>query len=99
MPNTRGETPSEDEDEPRQQSTGGQKKFPPKVKIVNMIHVTKRRSKHTLQDIRVVEPVTPKFNPWLACPITFDRSDHPTSIQHEGLAALVLDPINGYHLT
>ena len=65
-----------------------------------MIHVTKRRSKHALRDIRAIEPVTPKFNPWLACPITFDRRDHPTSIRHEGLAALVLDPIiNGYHLT
>ena len=94
------ETPSEDEDEPRQQNTGGQKKFPPEVKTVNMIHVTKRRSKHALRDIRAVEPVTPKFNPWLACPITFDHRDHPTSTRHEGLAALVLDPIiNGYHLT
>ena len=65
-----------------------------------MIHVTKRRSKHALRDIRAVEPVTPKFNPWLACPFTFDRSDHPTSIWHERLATLVLDPIiNGYHLT
>ena len=93
------ETPSEDEDEPRQQSTRGQKKFPPEVKTVNMIHMAKRRSKHALRDIRAVEPVTPKFNPWLACPITFDRRDHP-SIRHEGLAALVLDPIiDGYHLT
>ena len=40
------ETPSEDEDEPRQQSAGGQKKFPPEVKTVNVIHVTKRRSNH-----------------------------------------------------
>ena len=36
----------------------------------------------------------------MACPITFDRRDHPTSICHGGLAALVLDPIiDGYHLT
>ena len=34
------ETPSEDEDEPRQPNTGGQKKFPPEVKTVNMIHAT-----------------------------------------------------------
>ena len=47
-----------------------------------------------------VEPVAPKFNSWSACPTTFDRRDHPTSIRHGGLAALVLDPIiNGYHLT
>ena len=65
-----------------------------------MIHVTQRRSKHALRDKRAVEPVTPKFNPWLACPITFDREDHATSIRQEGLAALVLDPIiNGYHFT
>ena len=64
-----------------------------------MVHVTKRRSKHAPRDIRAVEPVTPKFTPWLAYPITFDRRDHPTSIRHEGLATLVLDPIiNGYHL-
>ena len=100
MPNTRGETPSEDEDEPCQQSTGGQKKFPLEVKTVNMIHVTKRRSKHALRDTRAIEPVTPRFNPWLACPITFDCGDHATSIRHEGLAALVLNPIiNGYYLT
>ena len=67
---------------------------------MNMIHVTKRRSKRALHDVCAVEPVTPKFNPWSACPITFDRRDHLTSIRHEGLAALVLDPIiNGYHLT
>ena len=65
-----------------------------------MIHVTKRRSKHALRDVCTVEPVTPKFNPWSACPITFDHRDHPTSIQHGGSAALVLDPIiDGYHLT
>ena len=34
------ETPSEDEDEPRQPNTGGQKKFPPEVRIVNMIYAT-----------------------------------------------------------
>ena len=77
------ETPSEDEDEPRQQNTGGQKKFPPEVKTVNMIHVTKRRSKHTLRDVCAVEPVTPKLNPWSACPITFDLGDNPTSVRHE----------------
>ena len=45
------ETPSEDEDEPRQLNTGGQKKFPPKVKTVNMIyatHIPKRRRKRAL---------------------------------------------------
>ena len=47
-----------------------------------------------------MEPVVPKLNPRSACPITFDRRDHPTSIRHGGSAALVLDPIiNGFHLT
>ena len=47
-----------------------------------------------------MEPVAPKFNPWSAYPITFDRRDYPTSIRHGGSAALVLDPIiDGYHLT
>ena len=34
------------------------KKFPPEVKIVNMIHVMKRRSKHALRDTHAIEPVT-----------------------------------------
>ena len=97
------EMPSEDEDEPRQPNTGGQKKFPPEVKTVNMIYVThipKRKRKHALRDVYAVEPVTPKFNPWSTRPITFDRRDGPTNVRHGGSAALVLDPIiDGYHLT
>ena len=97
------ETPSEDEEEPRQPNTGGQKKFPPEVKTVNMIyatHIPKRRRKRALRDVYAIEPVAPNFNPWSACPITFDRRDHLTSIRHGGSAALVLDPIiDGYHLT
>ena len=81
----------------------GQKKFPPEVKMVNMIYVThipKRERKRALRDVYAIEPVAPKFNPWSACPITFDRRDHPTSIRLGGLAALVLDPIiDGFHLT
>ena len=38
------DTPSEDEDEPRKQSTGEQKKFPPEVKTVNVLHVMKGRT-------------------------------------------------------
>ena len=46
-----------------------------------------------------METVAPKFNPWSACPITFDRRDHPTSIRHGSSVALVLDPIiDGFHL-
>ena len=96
--------PSEDDDEePCPQNTGEQKKFPPEVKTVNMIYVThipKQERKHALRDVYALEPATPKFNPWSACPITFDRRDHLTSIHHGGSATLVLDPIiDGLHLT
>ena len=97
-------SPSEDDDkEPRTWKIGGQKKFPPEVKMVNMIyatHIPKRERKHALRDVYAIEPVAPKFNTWSAYPITFDRRDHPTSIRHGGSAALVLDPIiDGFHLT
>ena len=63
-------------------------------------HIPKRERKRALRDVYAIEPVAPKFNPWSACPITFDRRDHPTSIRHGGSAALVLDPIiDGFHLT
>ena len=92
-----------DDEEPRRANIGGQKKFPPQVKMVNMIyatHIPKREWKCVLRDVYVMEPVAPKFNPWSSCPITFNRRDHPTSIRHGGLAALVLDPIiDGFHLT
>ena len=82
---------------------GRQKKFPPQVKTVDMIyttHIPKRERKRALRGVYAMEPVVPKFNLWLACPITFDRRDHPTSICHGGSAALVLDPIiDGFHLT
>ena len=70
------------------------------MKMIYATHIPKRRRKRALREVYAVESVAPKFNPWSACPITFDRRDHPTSIRHEGLAALVLEPIiNGYHLT
>ena len=88
---------------PGSRTLGGQKKFPPEVKMVNMIyatHIPKRERKRALRDVYAVEPVAPKFNPWSSFPITFDRRDHPTSIRHGGSAALVLDPIiDGFHLT
>ena len=68
--------------------------------MIYATHIPKRRHKRALRDVRAIEPVTPKFNPWSACPVTFDRRDHRTSIRHGGLAALMLDPIiDGYHLT
>ena len=63
---------------------------------MNMIyatHIPKRTHKRALLDVYAVESVDPKFNPWSACPITFDRRDHPTSIRHGGSPAVVLDPI------
>ena len=68
--------------------------------MIYVTHIPKRERKRALRDVYAIEPVAPKFNPWSACPITFDRRDHPTSIRHGGSAALVLDPIiDGYHLT
>ena len=100
----KGSQIEDDDEEPRPPNTGGQKKFPPpQVKTVNMIyatHIPKRERKRALRDVYAVDPVAPKINPWSSCPITFDRRDHPTSIHHGGLAALVLDPIiDGFHLT
>ena len=93
---------SDDDDEPQRSNMGGQKKFPPQVKTVNMIyatHIPKSERKRALRDVYAMEPVVPKFNPWSACPITFDHRDHPTSIRHGSSAALVLDPIiDGFHL-
>ena len=68
--------------------------------MIYATHIPKRKQKQALRDGYAMEPVVPKFNPWSACPITFDHRDHPTSIRHGGSAALVLDPIiNGFHLT
>ena len=66
---------SNDDEEPRPPNMGGQKKFPPQVKTVNMIyatHIPKRERKCALRDVYAMEPVAPKFNPWSSCPISFD---------------------------
>ena len=93
----------DDEEEPRPPNTRGQKKFPPQIKTVNMInatHIPKWEWRHTLRDVDAMQLVTPKYNPWLSSPITFDRKDCPTNIRQGGSAALVLDPIiDGFHLT
>ena len=63
-------------------------------------HGPKRERKRALRDVYAMEPVAPKYNPWSSYSITFDRRDHPTSIRHDGSAALGLDPIiDGFHLT
>ena len=69
---------NDDDEEPWCTNTGGQKKFPPQVKTVNMIyatHIPKRERKRVLRDVCAIEPVAPKFNPWSLFPITFDRRD------------------------
>ena len=68
--------------------------------MLHAAHTPKRRCKRALRDTYAIEPVAPKLNHWSARPITFDHRDYPTSMQHGGSAALVLDPIiDGYHLT
>jgi hypothetical protein len=68
--------------------------------MIYVTHIPKKERKRALRDIYALEPVASKFNPWSACPITFDKHDDPTSIRHGGSAALVLDPIfDGFHLT
>ena len=68
--------------------------------MIYVTHIPKRERKHALRDVYAIEPVAPKFNPWSAYPITFDRRDHPASIRHGNSVALVLDPIiDGFHLT
>jgi hypothetical protein len=100
---SRSQSQSDDEDEPHRPNSGGQKQFPSNVKNVNMIYIThipKKERKRALRDVYTLEPVAPKYNPWSACTITFDKKDHPTSICHGRSAALVLDPIvDGFHLT
>ena len=57
---------SDGDEEPQPPNTGGQKKFPPQVKTVNMIyatHIPKRERKRALRDVYAMEPVAPKFNP------------------------------------
>ena len=68
--------------------------------MIHATHMSTRRRECALRDACAIEPVAPKLNHWSAYPITFDHRDYPTSIRHEGSAALVVDPIiDGYHLT
>ena len=69
------DTPSEDQDEPRKQSTGAQKKFPPEAKTVNVLHVIKGRDKAALLETHAPGPITAEFCHWSSKPITFDHRD------------------------
>jgi len=67
--------------------------------MIYVTHIPKRERKRALRDVYAIESVARKFNAWSACPITFDRKDHLTSIHHGGSVALVLDPIiDGFHI-
>ena len=69
-----GDTPSEDEDEPLKQDTGEQKKFPPEVKTVNVLHVIKGRNKEALPD-----KYAQGLSPWSAATGRLNRS--PSTIR------------------
>ena len=78
------DTPSEDEDEPPKQDTGEQKKFPPEVKTVNVLHVIKGKNNAALPGKYTQVPVTAKSCHWSSQPITFDHRDYSASILHAG---------------
>ena len=68
--------------------------------MVYVTHIPTGDRKRVLRDAGTIEPAAPKLSQWAAHLITFDRKDHPASILHEGLAALILHPIiDGFHLT
>ena len=99
----KGTQSNDDDEEARPPNIGGQKKFPPQIKTVNMInttHISKRERMCTLWDDNATEPIAPKYNLRSSGPITFDHTDRPTSTRQGSSAALVLDPIiDGFHLT
>ena len=77
----KGSQSNDDDEEPLPPNTGGQKKFPPQIKMVNMInatHILKREHRCTLRDVDATEPVAPKYNLWSSGQITFDNKDRPT---------------------
>ena len=69
------DTPSEDEDEPRKQSTGEQKKFPPEGKTVYVLHMIKGRNKATPLGEHPPGPITAELRHWSSQPITFNHRD------------------------
>ena len=99
----KGSQSNDDDEEPRPSNTGVQKKFPPQIKMVNMInatHIPKRERMCTPRDDDAMEPDAPKYNLWPSSLITFDRIDRPANTSQGNSAALVLDPIiYGFHST
>jgi hypothetical protein len=56
---------------------------------------TRHRPKLTCWKVYMAEPATPAFLRWLESAITFDRSDHPSSVLQPGRCPLVVDLIVG----
>ena len=56
---------------------------------------SKRRQKVTRREVYAAQPATPPFLRWLESAITFDRTDHPDTVQHPGRYLLVVNPIIG----
>jgi hypothetical protein len=54
-----------------------------------------RRQKFTRREVYAAEPATPAFLRWSESAITFDRSDHPSSVLQPGRCPLMVTPIIG----
>ena len=85
--------PSEDDDEPHQQSTGKQKTFPQEVKAVNSLHVIIRKNNAAPAKVGVARSTPAEPRDWMSKPITFDHLDYSRSVRNAGWTALMLDPI------
>ena len=74
------DTPREDEDEPPNQDTREQKKFPLEVTTVNVLHMIKGKNNAAPPGKYTQVPVTAKSCHWSSQPITFDHRDYSASI-------------------
>ena len=54
---------------------------PPKIKIVNVLHMMKGRNKAALLETHAPGPITAEFCHWSSQPITFDHRDYSASIR------------------
>jgi hypothetical protein len=60
-----------------------------------MAYKSRQRQKLTCQEVYAVDPATPSFLKWSESAITFNQSDHPSSLPQQGRCPLVVDPIVG----
>ena len=56
---------------------------------------SKRRQKVACREVYMAGPATPAFLRWSESTITFDRTDHPDTVQHPGRYLLVVNTIVG----